>query len=72
MVFRVHFRRENRTIHVGSDTNLRKACLSSGLDPYPLLGGLLSCRGKGFCGKHWKMWLEKKIKDASHYKTEKK
>ena len=20
------------------------------MDPYPLLGGLLSCRGKGFCG----------------------
>lgn len=47
---RVHFRKEDVTIHVPSGTNLREACLESGIDPYPALGGMLSCRGKGFCG----------------------
>lgn len=47
---RVHFRKEDVTIEVPDGTNLRQACLDSGIDPYPALGGLLSCRGKGFCG----------------------
>ena len=25
-------------------------------------------RGKGFCGKHWKMWLAGEIKSADNYK----
>ena len=50
MPLRVHFRRENVTLHVGEGRNLRQVCLDSGIDPYPVLGGLLSCRGKGFCG----------------------
>ena len=47
---RVHFRKEDVTVHVPDGTNLRQACLDAGIDPYPALGGLLSCRGKGFCG----------------------
>jgi ferredoxin len=47
---RVHFRKENITLHVEEGGNLRRACLDNGVDPYPLLGGLMSCRGKGFCG----------------------
>jgi ferredoxin len=47
---RVHFRKENVTVDVVDGTNLRKACIDSGIDPYPALGGMLSCRGKGFCG----------------------
>ena len=47
---RVHFRKEDVTIDVPEGTNLRQACLDAGIDPYPALGGLLSCRGKGFCG----------------------
>ncbi len=50
MIHRILFRRENVTVHVPEGTNLRRACLDSGIDPYPVLGGLLSCRGKGFCG----------------------
>jgi ferredoxin len=50
MLHRVHFRNENITIHVGDGANLREACLDNDVDPYPILGGLLSCRGKGFCG----------------------
>ena len=47
---RVHFRKEDVTIDVPEGTNLRQACLDAGIDPYPALGGLLSCRGKGICG----------------------
>lgn len=47
---RVHFRKENVTLEVIEGTNLRQACLDNGIDPYPWLKGLLSCRGKGFCG----------------------
>lgn len=47
---RVHFRKEDVTVRVATGTNLRQACLDAGIDPYPALGGLLSCRGKGFCG----------------------
>ena len=47
---RVHFRKEDTTVHVPTGTNLRQACRDSGVDPYPALGGLMSCRGKGFCG----------------------
>lgn len=47
---RVHFRKEDVSVHVPTGTNLRQACLDSGVDPYPALGGVLSCRGKGFCG----------------------
>ncbi len=47
---RVHFRKENTTVDVPDGTNLRQACIDSGVDPYPALGGMLSCRGKGFCG----------------------
>ena len=50
MLHRVHFRKENLTVHAADGKNLRQACLDHGVDPYPLLGGLLSCRGKGFCG----------------------
>jgi hypothetical protein len=25
-------------------------------------------RGKGYCGKHWKMWLAGEIESADHYK----
>jgi ferredoxin len=50
MLHRVHFRRENVTVLVPDEANLRKACLDHDVDPYPLLGGLLSCHGKGFCG----------------------
>ncbi len=44
------FRKENVTFHCPEGTNLRQACLDAGIDVYPALGGLLSCRGKGFCG----------------------
>ncbi|MCB9898172.1 MAG: 2Fe-2S iron-sulfur cluster binding domain-containing protein [Planctomycetes bacterium] len=47
---RVHFRNENLTVDVPTGTNLRTSCLQFGVDPYPVLGGLVSCRGKGFCG----------------------
>jgi ferredoxin len=47
---RVHFRKENVTAEVPTGTNLRQACLDTDIDPYPALGGMLSCRGKGFCG----------------------
>ena len=47
---RVHFRKENITFDVPDGTNLRHACIDAGIDPYPVLGGLVSCRGKGFCG----------------------
>ena len=47
---RVHFRKENVTFDVPGGTNLRKSCMEYGVDPYPILGGLVSCRGKGFCG----------------------
>lgn len=47
---RVHFRKEDLTIHVPAGTNLRQSCMRYGVDPYPVLGGLISCRGKGFCG----------------------
>lgn len=47
---RVHFRKENLTLNVPTGTNLRSSCLQYGVDPYPVLGGLISCRGKGFCG----------------------
>jgi ferredoxin len=50
MLHRVHFRKENLTVHVGDGANLRKACLENDVDPYPILGGLVSCRGKGYCG----------------------
>jgi ferredoxin len=50
MLHRVHFRKENVTIHVADGANLRRACMDNGVDPYPLLGGMLSCHGKGFCG----------------------
>lgn len=50
MLHRVLFRKENLTVHVGDGANLRKACLEHGVDPYPMLGGLVSCHGKGFCG----------------------
>jgi len=50
MIHRLHFRNENVTVHVADGANLRQACLDHGVDPYPLLGGALSCRGKGFCG----------------------
>ncbi|MHC4845624.1 MAG: 2Fe-2S iron-sulfur cluster-binding protein [Planctomycetota bacterium] len=50
MLHRVHFCKENLTVHVGDGLNLRKACLENDVDPYPLLGGLVSCHGKGFCG----------------------
>ncbi len=47
---RVHFRKENITAYVADGTNLRQSCIDAGIDPYPALGGLVSCRGKGFCG----------------------
>jgi ferredoxin len=50
MLHRVHFRKENITVHAADGANLRQACMEHGVDPYPLLGGLLSCHGKGFCG----------------------
>ena len=50
MLHTVLFRKENVTIHVADGTNLRQACLDSGIDPYPVLGGKLSCHGKGLCG----------------------
>ena len=50
MLHTVLFRKENVTVHVGDGTNLRQACLDSGIDPYPVLGGKLSCHGKGLCG----------------------
>jgi len=50
MIHRVHFRNENVTVHVADDSNLRRVCLDNDVDPYPLLGGKLSCHGKGFCG----------------------
>ena len=46
----VLFRKENVTVLVPDGTNLRQACLDSGIDPYPVLGGKLSCHGKGLCG----------------------
>lgn len=50
VMHRVHFRKENVTVHVRDGANLREACLEHGVDPYPALGGLASCRGKGLCG----------------------
>ena len=50
MLHTVLFRKENVTIRVADGTNLRQACLDSGIDPYPVLGGKLSCHGKGLCG----------------------
>jgi ferredoxin len=50
MLHTVLFRKENVTVHVADGTNLRRACLDSGIDPYPALGGKLSCHGKGLCG----------------------
>ena len=50
MVHRVLFRKENIEVYVADGANLRQVCLDSGIDPYPVLGGLLSCRGKGLCG----------------------
>jgi ferredoxin len=50
MVHKVLFRNENVTLHVADGANLRQVCLDSGIDPYPVLGGLLSCHGKGLCG----------------------
>ena len=50
MLHRVLFRKENLTVHVGDGANLRKACLEHDVDPYPMLGGLVSCHGNGFCG----------------------
>jgi ferredoxin len=50
MIHRVHFRRENVSAHVADGTDLRAACLEHSIDPYPALGGLLSCHGRGFCG----------------------
>ena len=50
MIHRVLFRNENVTVHVADGSNLRRVCLDNGVDPYPLLGGKLSCHGKGFCG----------------------
>jgi ferredoxin len=50
MIHRVLFRRENVTVHAAEGTDLRRIALDSGIDVYPVLGGLLSCRGKGFCG----------------------
>jgi ferredoxin len=47
---RVHYRKEDITADVPEGTNLRQACIDAGVDPYPALGGMLSCRGKGFCG----------------------
>lgn len=47
---RVHFRKENVTVDAPAGSNLRELCLQYGVDPYPALGGLLSCRGKGLCG----------------------
>ncbi len=47
---RVHFRTENVTIWVPDGANLRELCRENDLDPYPALGGLMSCRGKGLCG----------------------
>lgn len=47
---RVHFRKENVTVDALPGVNLRKLCLDYGIDPYPALGGLASCRGKGLCG----------------------
>ncbi|RKY20447.1 MAG: hypothetical protein DRQ55_07630 [Planctomycetota bacterium] len=47
---RVHFRKENVTVHVPEGANLRQLCVDYDIDPYPALGGLLSCRGKGLCG----------------------
>ncbi|HZL99757.1 MAG TPA: 2Fe-2S iron-sulfur cluster-binding protein [Planctomycetota bacterium] len=50
MLHTVLFRKENVTIRVADGANLRRACLDSGIDPYPVLGGKLSCHGKGLCG----------------------
>ncbi|MGQ0552260.1 MAG: 2Fe-2S iron-sulfur cluster-binding protein [Planctomycetota bacterium] len=50
MLHSVNFRKEDVCVNVPAGANLRQACLDSGIDPYPVLGGLLSCRGKGFCG----------------------
>ena len=50
MIHRVHFRLENTTVHVADGANLRRTCLDNNVDPYPVLRGLLSCHGKGFCG----------------------
>lgn len=47
---RVHFRKENITVYAPDGSNLRELCLEYGVDPYPALGGALSCRGKGMCG----------------------
>jgi len=50
MLYNVLFRKENVSVRVAEGTNLRQACLDSGIDPYPVLGGRLSCHGKGLCG----------------------
>src|SRR5262245_29805772 len=50
MIHSVLFRNENVSVHVPAGATQRKVCLGNGVDPYPVLGGLLSCHGKGFCG----------------------
>jgi ferredoxin len=50
MLHAVLFRSENITATVPDGSNLRQVAIDRGIDVYPLGGGRLSCRGKGFCG----------------------
>jgi ferredoxin len=50
MIHRVHFRRENVTVHAAEGQDLRRIAIDNDIDLYPVLGGKLSCHGKGFCG----------------------
>lgn len=41
---------ENKTLEVREGTNLRKALLGHGVNPYMGLNRILNCRGFGLCG----------------------
>ena len=48
---RIHFRKEDVTIHVPDGANLRQACLDHDIDPH-MIGrgkGPMSCHAKGLC-----------------------
>lgn len=50
MIHPVTFRRENVTVHAAEGQDLRRIAMDHDIDLYPVLGGKLSCHGRGFCG----------------------
>ena len=47
---KVLFRNEDVTVYARHGTTLLEAARKGGVDPYPLLNGMVSCHGKGLCG----------------------